>query len=241
MRRTRAFTLVELLVVIGIIAILIGILLPTLTKAREASMRTQCLSNLRQTHLMIVMYAQENHDCCPIGYWDKFKQQNYIIWRRGNKVPIIVGLLYPVRMLKQPQAFYCPSNVDPQHEFNSSINPWPPDSPLITMGSVDSRIGYGTRPVCAWPSDKSYPTGYPNTPFPRLPKMKNLAILADITASPQRVAERHKRGSNVLYGNGSAKWIDLSLFKTDLSQCGDTFSTNYNVYQDNIWQIWDRQ
>ena len=31
------------------------------------------------------------------------------------------------------------------------------------------------------------------------------------------------------------------FFKTDLSQCGDTFSTNYNVYQDNIWQIWDRQ
>jgi type II secretory pathway pseudopilin PulG len=62
-----AFTLVELLVVIGIIALLISILLPSLTKAREAAMRTQCLSNLRQIGTLLNMYAIANHGQVPLG------------------------------------------------------------------------------------------------------------------------------------------------------------------------------
>jgi prepilin-type N-terminal cleavage/methylation domain-containing protein/prepilin-type processing-associated H-X9-DG protein len=61
-RIRRAFTLVELLVVIGIIGTIIGILLPALSKSRQASLRIQCLSNLRSMEMAQMLYASELHN-----------------------------------------------------------------------------------------------------------------------------------------------------------------------------------
>jgi prepilin-type N-terminal cleavage/methylation domain-containing protein len=71
-QRRGAFTLVELLVVVGIIAILVAFLLPALQKARLRALKTQCGSNLRQIALASFMYAGEFHGAFPLtggGYY----------------------------------------------------------------------------------------------------------------------------------------------------------------------------
>ena len=69
MRTRHGFTLVEMLVVIGIIALLIAMLLPGLTRARGQAMRVACESNLRQLNQATLFYATDNHEYLPYPNW----------------------------------------------------------------------------------------------------------------------------------------------------------------------------
>lgn len=67
MRRRKGFTLVELLVVIGIIALLIAILMPALRKARDSANRTKCLANMRELMIGYIMYTDAHKGRLPYG------------------------------------------------------------------------------------------------------------------------------------------------------------------------------
>jgi prepilin-type N-terminal cleavage/methylation domain-containing protein len=139
--RRRGFTLVELLVVISIIALLIGLLLPTLAGARAAARQTGCLSDMRQMTLALVVYSNDYKESLPLPNWGPAAAAPGWLYGPGVDTAVCTpedrktGSLWTY--LEHEDVYRCPSHQGP-FEGTSRM------TSFIMNGAVN---GYGRSPV----------------------------------------------------------------------------------------------
>jgi type II secretory pathway pseudopilin PulG len=153
----KAFTIVELLVVISIVALLISLLLPALGSARDAARLTVCASQLRQAGIGMHAYASEHDQLLEpaeapgnfwswrIAYWDRaVYNRNYFSQRSDSWNPdwqigkeryyARFAMLVKEGYLETPEMLYCPSHE--RYDFNDLQDDWRqiPDDPAVDAG-----------------------------------------------------------------------------------------------------------
>jgi prepilin-type N-terminal cleavage/methylation domain-containing protein/prepilin-type processing-associated H-X9-DG protein len=231
----RAFTLVELLVVIGIVALLMALLLTTLRSMRERAQRATCLSNLRQLHLSFHLYALDHRQRVPLGY-RKACQFNSMLFSATADRFVLFGHLYQRNLLTQPGAYFCPTEGNPRFQFDTSDNPWPM---LNVVPTRNVQLGYSMRPEVEIPDVFDA-----DTRLPRLTDFRSRAILADLTAARVRVDTRHRTGINALFGDGSASWAPRQQLEPWLSMLPEPLGAPnpaFDVPMRQMWQGLDRR
>ncbi len=225
LKSRKGFTLIELLVVIAIIAILAGMLLPALSKAKAKAKGIACINNLKQTGLAMIMYSDENEGSIPRGNGHPwfFVYMDYM--PEGGTEENFSGI----------RIYKCPSypNRDPKKRqiITYSINAWKFSSVKDMTGS--EQVGPSKITAFQNPADSIHIGG--NSATPQRPIVTGIrdAItnLNDVWApghlpyNPQTsrlsserrlAATRHNQGANYVFLDGHASFLQSTKVVTDL-------------------------
>ncbi len=217
----RGFTLVELLVVIAILSMLIGLMLPSMSKARTRARDAQCLSHLHSLYLATTEYLHD-YDVFPEmnndvneGAW----QYNYVIYDGRDFESNFGPLVADERTIDDLRILFCPRQTDPYHSFATAENPWP------VVPLLDTRAGYGRR----------YNLGGKS-----LAQLRgNPGIMADIFHLPKVIKTGHEDGINAVYLDGSARFVPDREKFTD-SELTHPFEIVDNDIVEDLWDYINR-
>lgn len=240
-----AFTLVELLVVISIIALLLSILMPSLSRVREQARSIVCATNLRQCGLGIVLYAENNRGNTVPNFILYSQYMPYMIRDNNGDTPKNLGYLYAQGYLKEPKLYYCPSASRPAQKFDTEENPWWENHAKILpdVHTYSSYYYYIRVPNSFWNrrlSDSLEARGLASRyeTWVKLDKLKNKALLSDTVFYPDRYPHYVKKGFNVAYGDGSVRfWRDGKGYFKDIAQ-RQPYLSDVQIYE--VFNMFDK-
>lgn len=196
-RRKRGFTLIELLVVIAVIAILAGLMLPALSRAKEAGRAAACSSNLRQLAIASSTYALDNKGRLPY----------FLDWLYTSPGDLTSGLLFPY--LKSEQVYLCPT--DKLRIVTGQAMPPGPTAPIFGNSSFPRDYSYAMNCGLCHESDPAkFFSPVRTLVFMEADLAKNdYSGQVGPTFATRALSTRHNNRGHLLFGDLHVERVDI--------------------------------
>jgi prepilin-type N-terminal cleavage/methylation domain-containing protein len=206
------FTLVELLVVIGVITLLAALLLPVLGGASQAARVAKCISNLGQLYKATRQYAPYYKDQLPSLYngvpaatlVERYRKSYLCRSDVGElKVPAGLWLLQAHGYAKDPGVYYCP-NTPGKRQYNGTEN--------LAVNGIPESVGYAYN---GWPdtglaAPPDLGAGELSNSFSQGRAQNFLALLGDRFEKSTELPHASRNSMNACYWDGSTQRVDLA-------------------------------